>query len=72
MMLLKARDEGKWTEEDAAVVKARVEKEKAAAEERKKKIAEQFQVRGSLAGYGYMNCLDPVPVLESYVYLSRR
>lgn len=43
MMLLKARDEGKWTEEDAAVVKARVEKEKAAAEERKKKIAEQFQ-----------------------------
>ena len=72
MMLLKARDEGRWTEEDAAVVKARVEKEKAAAEERKKKIAEQFQVRGSLAGYGYMNCLDPVPVLESYVYLSRR
>lgn len=42
-MLLKARDEGKWVEEDAAVAKARAEKEKAAAEERKRKIAEQFQ-----------------------------
>ena len=42
-MLLKARDDGKWVEEDAAVVKARVEKEKAAAEARKKKIAQQFE-----------------------------
>ena len=42
-MLLKARDDGKWVEEDASVAKARVEKEKAAAQERKKKIAEQFQ-----------------------------
>jgi THO complex subunit 2 len=42
-MLLKARDDGKWIEEDASVAKARVEKERAAAQERKKKIAEQFQ-----------------------------
>jgi THO complex subunit 2 len=42
-MLLKARDDGKWVEEDASVANARVEKEKAAAQERKKKIAEQFQ-----------------------------
>jgi THO complex subunit 2 len=42
-MLLKARDDGKWVEEDASVAKARVEKERAAAQERKKKIAEQFQ-----------------------------
>jgi THO complex subunit 2 len=43
MMLLRARDEGKWVEEDASVVKAREEKEKQVAEERKKKLAEQFQ-----------------------------
>jgi hypothetical protein len=30
-MLLKARDDGKWVEEDASVVKARVEKDRAAA-----------------------------------------
>ena len=42
-MLLKARDEGRWVEEDAAVAKARAEKELKAAEARKKKIAEQFQ-----------------------------
>jgi THO complex subunit 2 len=42
-MVLKARDEGKWVEEDAAVAKARAEKEKAATEARKKKIAEQFK-----------------------------
>jgi THO complex subunit 2 len=42
-MLLKARDEGTWVEEDASVAKARAEKERAAAEERKRKIAEQFQ-----------------------------
>lgn len=42
-MLTKARDEGKWVEEDASVAKARAEKEKAAAEERKRKIAQQFQ-----------------------------
>lgn len=42
-MLLKARDDGKWIEEDAAVAKARADKEKAAAEERKKKLAEQFE-----------------------------
>jgi THO complex subunit 2 len=43
MMLLKARDEGKWIEEDAAVAKARAEKEMVAAEKRKRKIAQQFQ-----------------------------
>lgn len=42
-MLLKARADGKWVEEDAAVAQAREEKEKAAAEARKKKIAKQFQ-----------------------------
>jgi THO complex subunit 2 len=43
MMLLKARDDGKWVEEDAAVAKARADKERAAAEKRKKKLEEQFQ-----------------------------
>lgn len=43
MMLLKARDEGKWVEEDASVAKARADKEKEVAEARKKKLAEQFQ-----------------------------
>jgi THO complex subunit 2 len=42
-MLVRARDDGKWIEEDAAVVKARVDKEKAAVKARKKKIEEQFQ-----------------------------
>ena len=43
MMLLKARDEGKWVEEDEATAKARAEKEKEAAEQRKKKIEQSFQ-----------------------------
>ncbi len=43
MMLLKARDEGKWVEEDEAAVKARAQKEKEAAEERKKKIEQSFK-----------------------------
>ncbi len=42
-MLLKARDEGKWIEEDAAVAQARADQEKAAARERKKKLQEQFE-----------------------------
>lgn len=42
-MLLKARDDGKWKEEDASVAQARVDKEKAAAEKRKKKLEEQFE-----------------------------
>jgi len=43
MMLLKARDEGKWVEEDEADAKARADKEKQAAKERKKKIEKSFQ-----------------------------
>eukprot|EP00980_Cylindrotheca_fusiformis_P030916 scaffold25626_cov137-Cylindrotheca_fusiformis.AAC.7 len=42
-MLLRARDEGKWVEEDVSVVRARAKKEELAAKERKRKIAEQFQ-----------------------------
>jgi THO complex subunit 2 len=42
-MLLKARDDGKWKEEDASVAQARADKEKMAAEERKKKLEEQFE-----------------------------
>ena len=42
-MLLKARDDGKWKEEDASVAKARADKEKVVAEERKKKFEEQFE-----------------------------
>lgn len=41
-MLVRARDDGKWIEEDAAVAQARADKEKAAAEQRKKKLEEQF------------------------------
>eukprot|EP00536_Pseudo-nitzschia_multiseries_P015301 jgi/Psemu1/291937/fgenesh1_pg.854_\ len=43
MMLSKARDEGKWVEEDEADARARADKEKQAAEERKKKIEKSFQ-----------------------------
>ena len=43
MMLVRARDEGKWVEEDEAVAKARADKEKAAAEERKKRLEQTFQ-----------------------------
>jgi len=43
MMLLKARDEGKWLEEDEAAAKERAVKEKEAAEERKKKIEKSFK-----------------------------
>ncbi|KAL3912544.1 MAG: hypothetical protein SGARI_001101 [Bacillariaceae sp.] len=43
MLLLKARDDGKWVEEDEAVAKARADKEKAAAEQRKKKLEKTFQ-----------------------------
>ncbi|KAL3916275.1 MAG: hypothetical protein SGILL_005249 [Bacillariaceae sp.] len=43
MMLLKARDEGKWVEEDKAVAKARADKEKVAAEQRKKKLQRQMK-----------------------------
>lgn len=42
-MLLRARDDGKWIEEDAAVAQARADQEKAAARERKKKLQEQFE-----------------------------
>ena len=43
MMLVKARDEGKWVEEDEAAAKARAQKEKEAAEERKKKVEQSFK-----------------------------
>mmetsp|Transcript_22674 Transcript_22674/g.46077 ORF Transcript_22674/g.46077 Transcript_22674/m.46077 type:complete len:883 (-) Transcript_22674:408-3056(-) len=43
MMLSKARDDGKWVEEDRADAKARADKEKEAAMERKKKIEKSFQ-----------------------------
>jgi THO complex subunit 2 len=42
-MLLRARDDGKWVEEDAAVAQARADQEKAAARERKRKLEEQFE-----------------------------
>lgn len=42
-MLLRARDDGKWIEEDAAVAQARADQERAAARERKKKLQEQFE-----------------------------
>lgn len=41
--LMKARDEGMWKEENMAVTKARHEKEKLKAEERKKKLAKQHE-----------------------------
>lgn len=43
MLLLKARDDGVWKEEDAAAVEARAEKEKAALRQRQKKAEEQFE-----------------------------
>lgn len=43
MMLVKARDDGKWVEEDKAVAKARADKERAAAEERKRNLEKTFQ-----------------------------
>lgn len=43
MMLLKARDEGKWFEENEADAKARADKEVEAALERKKKLEQNFQ-----------------------------
>lgn len=42
MLIAKARADGVWKEEDAAVAKEREEKEKAALAERKKKAEEQF------------------------------
>jgi THO complex subunit 2 len=42
MQLVKARAGGVWKEEDAATVRARMEKEQAAAEERHKKAQEQM------------------------------
>ena len=41
--LMKARDEGMWKEENLAVTKARQEREKMKAEERKKKLAKQHE-----------------------------
>eukprot|EP00571_Detonula_confervacea_P014189 CAMPEP_0172308820 /NCGR_PEP_ID=MMETSP1058-20130122/9299_1 /TAXON_ID=83371 /ORGANISM="Detonula confervacea, Strain CCMP 353" /LENGTH=1849 /DNA_ID=CAMNT_0013021327 /DNA_START=27 /DNA_END=5573 /DNA_ORIENTATION=+ len=41
--LTKARDEGVWKEENIAVTKARQEREKTKAEERKKKLAQQHE-----------------------------
>ncbi|KAL7538480.1 hypothetical protein ACHAXR_008594 [Thalassiosira sp. AJA248-18] len=41
--LMKARDEGMWKEENIAVTKARQEREKMKAEERKKKLAKQHE-----------------------------
>ncbi|KAG7357559.1 transcription factor/nuclear export subunit protein [Nitzschia inconspicua] len=43
MMLLKARDDGKWVEEDEADAKARAEKDAEAAIERKKRLEQNFQ-----------------------------
>jgi THO complex subunit 2 len=43
MMLLKARDDGKWFEENEADAKARAEKEAEAAIERKKQLQQNFQ-----------------------------
>ena len=42
VLLTKARGQGSWKEEDAAAVKARADKEKAAIAERKRKAREQF------------------------------
>ncbi len=42
-MLMKARDDGKWVEEDKAVAQARADKERAAAEERKRNLEKTFQ-----------------------------
>jgi THO complex subunit 2 len=41
--LMKARDDGMWKEENIAVTKARQEREKMKAEERKKKLAKQHE-----------------------------
>lgn len=41
--LMKARDEGMWKEENIAVTKARQEREKMKAEEKKKKLAKQHE-----------------------------
>lgn len=41
--LIKARDEGMWKEENIAVTKARKEREKMKAEEKKKKLAMQHE-----------------------------
>jgi len=41
--LIKARDEGMWKEENVAATKARLEREKMKAEERKKKLAKQHE-----------------------------
>lgn len=41
--LMKARDEGYWKEENIAVTKARQEREKMKAEEKKKKLAKQHE-----------------------------
>lgn len=41
--LTKARDEGMWKEENIAVTRARQEREKMKAEERKKKLAKQHE-----------------------------
>jgi hypothetical protein len=43
MMLVKARDDGKWLDENEAEAKARADKEAAAALERKKKLEQNFQ-----------------------------
>jgi THO complex subunit 2 len=43
MMLMKARDDGKWIDENEAEAKARADKEAAAALERKKKLEQSFQ-----------------------------
>ncbi|KAG7350306.1 transcription factor/nuclear export subunit protein [Nitzschia inconspicua] len=43
MMLLKARDDGKWVEEDEADAKARAEKDAEAAIERKRRLEQNFQ-----------------------------
>jgi THO complex subunit 2 len=43
MMLMKARDDGKWVEEDKAVAQARADKERAVAEERKRNLEKTFQ-----------------------------
>jgi hypothetical protein len=41
--LIKARDEGMWKEENVAVTRARQEREKMKAEEKKKKLAERHE-----------------------------
>jgi THO complex subunit 2 len=65
-LLVKARDEGAWKEEDAAVTKARVEKEQAAAALRKKQAEERFaemnresrQIMDTLGGDGRSRSRD--------------